>query len=78
MDWKNTFPNILNKIKTQLHSKKLDDLSSVYKVLNDCDKDRSGTLDRDEFTNFLTKIGVFLTVQEFRTISDIFDKNQDN
>lgn len=41
------------------------------------DKDNSGYLDKDEFQKFLSKIGVFLTTQELRSIYDKYDINKD-
>jgi Ca2+-binding EF-hand superfamily protein len=34
-------------------------------------------LDKDEFQKFLSKIGVFLTVQELRSVYDRYDANRD-
>lgn len=36
-----------------------------------------GYLDKDEFTKFLSKIGVFLTLQELRSVYDRYDANKD-
>lgn len=33
MDWRNKLPNIQNKVKFQLHAKKIDDLESLYKLI---------------------------------------------
>lgn len=41
------------------------------------DRDNSGYLDKDEFQKFLSKIGVFLTTQELRSIYDKYDLNKD-
>jgi Ca2+-binding EF-hand superfamily protein len=41
------------------------------------DRDNSGYLDKDEFQKFLSKIGVFLTTQELRSIYDKYDVNKD-
>ena len=49
MDWINRLNNIQNKIKLQLHSKKIDDLESLYKLMSEFDIDNSGKLDKDEF-----------------------------
>ena len=34
MDWKNKLSNIINKVKFQLHAKKIDDLESLYAFIN--------------------------------------------
>jgi len=33
MDWINRLGNIENKIKSQLHAKKIDDLESLYRLM---------------------------------------------
>jgi len=33
MDWINQLPNIVNKIKLQLYSKKIDDLEALYHII---------------------------------------------
>jgi len=33
MDWKNKLNNIQNKVKFQLHAKKIDDLESLHKLI---------------------------------------------
>lgn len=80
MDWKNKLYNIQNKVKFQLHAKKIDDLESLYKLIDvshlflknedknyykQCDLDHSGYLDKDEFLKFLSRLGVFLSTQVF-------------
>ncbi|EGR28430.1 hypothetical protein IMG5_175680 [Ichthyophthirius multifiliis] len=77
MDWINRLNNIQNKVRFQLHSRKLDDLESVYKLMSEFDKDNSGKLDKYEFQNFLSRIGVFLSSQELRAVYDQYDTNKD-
>lgn len=77
MDWKNRLNNIQNKLKQQLHAKKIDDLESLYKQVSLIDKDQSGYLDKDEFQKFLSRLGIFLTTQELRAIYDQYDTNKD-
>lgn len=86
MDWRNTLEAIQNKIRGQLFARKIDDLEGVYRLMAEFDRDNSGTnavrirlgyLDKDEFTKFLSKIGVFLTIQELRSVYDKYDSNKD-
>ena len=42
------------------------------------DKNKSGTLDRDEFNWGLAECGIKLSVNEFDNIFKYFDKNCDN
>lgn len=41
------------------------------------DKDKSGALDRLEFEEMLSKLGIFLKTQELATVYNQFDKNKD-
>ena len=84
MDWRNKLELIQNKIRGQLHARKIDDLEGVYALMAEFDKDNSGNrfinlgyLDKDEFQKFLSKIGVFLTTQEQRAVYDKYDVNKD-
>ena len=61
MDWRNTLDNIQNKIKLQLHSRKIDDLEGLYRLIAEFDRNNSGYLDKDEFQKFLASLGIFLT-----------------
>jgi len=49
MDWRNTLDNIQNKIKFQLHARKIDDLEGLYKLIAEFDQDNTGYFDRDQF-----------------------------
>ncbi|CAD8165837.1 unnamed protein product [Paramecium octaurelia] len=77
MDWRNKLDLIQNKIRGQLHARKIDDLEGVYQLMAEFDRDNSGYLDKDEFQKFLSKIGVFLTTQELRAVYDKYDQNKD-
>lgn len=77
MDWLNRLENIQNKIKLQLHSKKIDDLESLYRLIAQFDRDNSGRLSKEEFEKLLSKLGVFLTTQELRAVYDTYDSNKD-
>ena len=75
MDWKNQLNMIQNKVKQQLHARKLDDLESVRKLIDvhflmkislnvqEFDIDRNGVLDKVEFSKLLSKAGIYLTTQ---------------
>lgn len=45
--------------------------------LQSFDRDQNGVLSRDEFEEFLSKMGVFLARQELRCVFDQFDANKD-
>eukprot|EP00331_Platyophrya_macrostoma_P029949 CAMPEP_0176456796 /NCGR_PEP_ID=MMETSP0127-20121128/31510_1 /TAXON_ID=938130 /ORGANISM="Platyophrya macrostoma, Strain WH" /LENGTH=527 /DNA_ID=CAMNT_0017846841 /DNA_START=40 /DNA_END=1623 /DNA_ORIENTATION=- len=77
MDWKNRLGMIQNKVKGQLHARKIDDLESVGRLIQEFDRDGSGYLDQNEFTRFLSKAGIFLTTQELRSLYDLYDTNRD-
>ncbi|OMJ67014.1 hypothetical protein SteCoe_35940 [Stentor coeruleus] len=77
MDWKNKLPVIQNKLRFQLYSRKYDGMERVFEIFNECDKDNSGSLNRYEFENFLSKIGMFITTQEQSELFRYYDKNQD-
>jgi len=77
MDWKNQLPMIQNKVKSQLHSRKMDDLESVRKLIEEFDIDRNGVLDKVEFGKLLSKAGIYLTTQELTCIYNVYDLNKD-
>lgn len=43
MDWRNKLDLIQNKIRGQLHARKIDDLEGVYALMAEFDRDNSGT-----------------------------------
>ncbi|CAG9326537.1 unnamed protein product [Blepharisma stoltei] len=77
MDWKNKLPNILNKFRTQLYSRRYDGMDKVYELFHECDVDSSGSLNRYEFQAFLSKVGLFMSSQEQAELFRYYDKNQD-
>jgi len=77
MDWKNQLHMIQNKIKHQLHARKVDDLESVRKLIEEFDADRNGVLDKVEFNKLLSKAGIYLTTQELTCVYNHFDTNKD-
>lgn len=77
-DWKFTFEEIADKIKSQFHAKGYDNLTNVYAMFmvratlflnvltifqQDFDKDNTQTLNKIEFEKFLAKVGIFPTKQ---------------
>lgn len=68
---------IVNKTKAQLHAKGVDNLEQLKPVFSAADKDQNGTLNKLEFEELLSNLGVFLARQELRTIYDHFDHNKD-
>lgn len=77
MDWKNQLNMIQNKVKQQLHARKLDDLDSVRKLIDEFDIDRNGVLDKVEFSKLMSKAGIYLTTQELTCVYNFFDANKD-
>jgi len=76
-DWKNRMDQITNKVKTQLNARGVDNMDQLKDVFFDFDKDQSGTLNKLEFEEFMSKLGVFLARQELRCVYDHFDLNKD-
>lgn len=68
---------IVNKTKAQLHAKGVDNLEQLKSVFLSADKDQNGTLNKLEFEELMSNLGVFLARQELRTIYDHFDYNKD-
>lgn len=64
-------------MKFQLNARGVDNLSQLKDVFLSFDRDQNGVLSRDEFEEFLSKMGVFLARQELRCVFDQFDANKD-
>lgn len=77
MDWKNRLIMITNKVKEQLHTRKLDDLEAVKKYIIEFDFDGAGVLNKVDFVKFLSKSGIYLTTQELTCVYNFFEKNKD-
>lgn len=77
MDWKFDYPELVNKVKYQLHAKGLDCVTGIYDYFQSFDIDGSGQLDKIEFENFMRKVGMFLTTQELTVVFRHFDLNGD-
>ena len=89
-DWINRLPLIVNKIKYQLYSRKYDDLERLSATLyvfffkiqsltpkKKFDTNGNGVFERNEFTDLLCSIGIFLSTQEMSIVYKAFDANQD-
>lgn len=76
-DWRNRLEQITNKVKFQLCAKGVDNLIQLKDVFMQFDSNQNGTLEILEFEEFMSKLGVFLTRQELRTVYDHFDHNKD-
>jgi Ca2+-binding EF-hand superfamily protein len=76
-DWRNRIDMIVNKTKAQLHAKGVDNLEQLRPIFAAADKDGSGALNKLEFEELLSNLGVFLARQELRTVHDHFDTNKD-
>lgn len=53
-------------------------LSGLHKIIKDCDVDKSLTLNRQEFENCLSAIGVFFKKHEMTALFLYYDANNDN
>merc|ERR1712032_907266 len=76
-DWRNRMEQITNKVKHQLNAKGVDNISQLKGVFDQFDANQNGVLDKLEFEEMMSKLGVFLTRQELRVVFDTFDANKD-
>lgn len=74
MDWINKIHIITEKIKSQLHARQIDSLDAVYMVISKFDAQNNGYVDKIDFENFLSKLGIFLKTQ-VRIINDYMINN---
>ena len=58
--------------------KKKKKKKTIINLIRNMDKNKSGTLDRDEFNWGLAECGIKLSANEFENIFKYFDKNCDN
>jgi calcyphosin len=63
MDWINKFHIIIERMKSQLHAKQIDSLDGVYMAISKYDTENKGYVDKIDFENFLSKLGIFLKTQ---------------
>jgi Ca2+-binding EF-hand superfamily protein len=77
MDWKNKLPEIQNRLRFQLFSRKIDGIDPLFIFFKQADKNNSGTLDRYEFDDFLSQVGMFVSTQETTELFRYYDMNQD-
>lgn len=68
---------ITNKVKHQLNAKGVDSIAQLKCVFEQFDTNQNGVLDKLEFEEMMSKLGVFLTRQELRVVFDTFDVNKD-
>lgn len=76
-DWRNRIEQIANKVKFQLNARGVDNLVQLKDVFLSFDRNQDGVLNKLEFEEFLSKLGVFLARQELRVVFDQFDANKD-
>ena len=74
MDWIDKIHIITEKIKSQLHARQIDSLDGVYMVISKFDTQNNGYVDKIDFENFLSKLGIFLKTQ-VRIINDYMINN---
>lgn len=74
MDWINKIHIITERIKSQLHARQIDSLDAVYMVISKFDAQNNGYVDKIDFENFLSKLGIFLKTQ-VRIINDYMINN---
>merc|ERR1712076_75156 len=67
-DWRNRMEQITNKVKHQLNAKGVDSISQLRGVFDQFDANQNGVLDKLEFEEMMSKLGVFLTRQEHRVV----------
>lgn len=46
-------------------------------IIQEYDIDRSGALDKLEFEEMISKLGIFMTTQELTAVYNQFDRNRD-
>ena len=76
-DWKNKLPEIQNRLRFQLFSRKIDGIDPLFGFFRNADADNSGTLNRYEFDDFLSQVGMFVTTQETTELFRYYDQNGD-
>lgn len=76
-DWRNRLEQIINKFKFQLNAKGIDSIDQLRDVFMSFDKNMDKVLDKLEFEAMLAGLGVFLSTQELRTLTNHFDHNKD-
>jgi len=68
---------IVNKVKAQLFAKGVDNMNQLQEHFLSFDRNQDGVLQKLEFEEFMSQLGVFLARQELRVIFDNFDTNKD-
>jgi len=76
-DWRNRMDQIVNKVKAQLFAKGVDNMNQLQEHFLSFDRNQDGVLQKLEFEEFMSQLGVFLARQELRVIFDNFDTNKD-
>ena len=75
-DWRNQLAIIVNKVKFQLYGQLQDDLEKVSAILR-ASGNTTGYFVPSEFNNTLNLMGIFLTTQEIRCVSNCFELNSE-
>lgn len=70
--------DLVQKIKKELRSKGHFEIGKLRQIFNRSDKDKSGSLSRDEFTWAMKEIGLMLTKTDYEKLFRHFDRNADN
>jgi len=76
-DWRNRMDQITNKVKCQLFAKGVDNMVQLNDIFMSFDRNQDGVLQKLEFEEFMSQLGVFLARQELRVVFDNFDANKD-
>jgi len=54
---------IIEKIKNQMYAKQIDSLDKVYVIISKYDVSNKGYVEKINFEDFLSKLGIFLKTQ---------------
>lgn len=72
MDWKNKPNQIYNKVKQQMFGKGVENFHALDQFIQQFDPEYSGILNPHFFNLFTNKVGIFLTTQEIRTVTEVY------
>jgi len=60
-----------------LFAKGVDNMNQLNDIFMSFDRNQDGVLQKLEFEEFMSQLGVFLARQELRVVFDNFDQNKD-
>ena len=65
MDWINKMYMITEKLKSQMYSRGIDSLDKVFLIISSFDQYNYNFVEKIDFENFLSKLGIFLKKQVY-------------